>query len=196
MKFACASEITLWVMKSHFVSWYLALRDYDTLKSEFPFIVNNANDFIVSETRDFICTSSFSSYILTLSLTRGKIWYSKIRGIIMIQNKLVDLSTEFAVKILNFTSTINGHSSLSNQLERSGTSIGANIREANYAHGKSEKEATSLLHDCGVIWKLLITSPSFSLQWQYLYCNLLHLNEKVINNNDTPFCFHCIFLTE
>ena len=106
----------------------------------------------------------------------------------MSQNKLVDLSTEFAVKILNFTSTINGHSSLSNQLERSGTSIGANIREANYAHGKadfvaklqislkecfeteywldisrmanivSEKEATSLLHDCGVIRKLLITS--------------------------------------
>lgn len=95
----------------------------------------------------------------------------------MSQNKLVDLSTEFAVKILNFTSTINGHSSLSNQHERSGTSIGANIREANYAHGKSEKAATSLLHDCGVIRKLLITSintakkkqydlphPSFSLQ--------------------------------
>lgn len=76
----------------------------------------------------------------------------------MSQNKLVDLSTEFAVKILNFTSTINGHSSLSNQLERSGTSIGANIREANYAHGKSKKEALSLLHDCGVIRKLLITS--------------------------------------
>ena len=46
----------------------------------------------------------------------------------MSENKLLDLSTEFAVKILNFTSTINGHSSLSNQLERSGTSIGANIR--------------------------------------------------------------------
>ena len=36
----------------------------------------------------------------------------------MSENKLLDLSTEFAVKILNFTSTINGHSSLSNQLER------------------------------------------------------------------------------
>ena len=56
----------------------------------------------------------------------------------MSENKLVDLSTEFAVKILNFTNTINGHSSLSNQLERSGTSIGANIREANYAHGKAD----------------------------------------------------------
>lgn len=56
----------------------------------------------------------------------------------MSENKLLDLSTEFAVKILNFTSTINGHSSLSNQLERSGTSIGANIREANYAHGKAD----------------------------------------------------------
>jgi len=32
MKFACASEITLRVMKSHFVSWYLAKRGYGTKK--------------------------------------------------------------------------------------------------------------------------------------------------------------------
>ena len=31
-----------------------------------------------------------------------------------------------------------GHYSLVNQLERSATSIGANIHEANYAHGKPD----------------------------------------------------------
>lgn len=34
--------------------------------------------------------------------------------------------------------TIKGHYSLVNQLERSATSIGANVREANYAHGKAD----------------------------------------------------------
>ena len=56
----------------------------------------------------------------------------------MAENKLADMSTEFAVKVLNLTDGIKGHYSLSNQLERSGTSIGANIREANYAHSKAD----------------------------------------------------------
>ena len=56
----------------------------------------------------------------------------------MAENKLANLSTEFAVSILNLTDTIKGHYSLANQLERSGTSVGANIREAKYAHGKPD----------------------------------------------------------
>lgn len=48
----------------------------------------------------------------------------------MAENRLADISTEFAVKILNLADSIKGHYSLSNQLERSGTSIGANIRKA------------------------------------------------------------------
>ena len=56
----------------------------------------------------------------------------------MKENKLVDLSIEFAVRIMKLCETIKGHYSLVNQLERSATSIGANIREANYAHGKSD----------------------------------------------------------
>ena len=56
----------------------------------------------------------------------------------MAENKLADISTEFAVKILNLTDGIKGHYSLANQLERSGTSIGANIREAKYAHSKAD----------------------------------------------------------
>ena len=98
------------------------------------------------------------------------------------------MSTDFAVKILKLTDTIKGHYSLSNQLERSGTSIGANIREAKYAHSRpdfiaklqialkecyeteywieiaqradliSEESAKSLLHECGVIRRMLISS--------------------------------------
>ena len=56
----------------------------------------------------------------------------------MAENKLADMSTEFAVEILNLTDGIKGHYSLANQLERSGTSIGANIREAKYAHSKAD----------------------------------------------------------
>lgn len=54
------------------------------------------------------------------------------------ENKLIDLSTDFSVKVIKFCEDIKGHYSLVNQLERSATSIGANIHEANYAHGKSD----------------------------------------------------------
>lgn len=106
----------------------------------------------------------------------------------MVENKLADLSTEFAIQILKLTDTIKGHYSLSNQLERSGTRIGANIREAKYAHSRpdfisklqialkecyeteywieiSQKSgiitddfAMSILHDCGSIRRMLIAS--------------------------------------
>ena len=56
----------------------------------------------------------------------------------MAENKLADLSMNFAVSILKVTDGIKGHYSLINQLERSATSIGANIREAKYAHSKAD----------------------------------------------------------
>lgn len=56
----------------------------------------------------------------------------------MSESKLREFSTDFAVKIIKLCETIKGHYSLVNQLERSATSIGANIREANYAHGKAD----------------------------------------------------------
>lgn len=54
------------------------------------------------------------------------------------ENKLVDLSMDFSVKVIKLCESIKGHYSLVNQLERSATSIGANIHEANYAHGKPD----------------------------------------------------------
>ena len=110
----------------------------------------------------------------------------------MADNKLADLSTEFAVQIMKLTDSIKGYYSLANQLERSGTSIGANIREAKYAHGKadfiaklqialkecyeteywieiaqkadivSEESVKTLLHDCGAIRRMLISSINTS----------------------------------
>lgn len=54
------------------------------------------------------------------------------------ENKLINLSMDFSVKIIKLCENIKGHYSLVNQLERSATSIGANIHEANYAHGKAD----------------------------------------------------------
>ena len=56
----------------------------------------------------------------------------------MKENKLADLSMDFAVKSLIYSDKVNGHYSLKNQFERSATSIGANIREANYAQSKAD----------------------------------------------------------
>ena len=51
----------------------------------------------------------------------------------MSKNTVLDLSMDFAVEIVNLCDSLKGKSVLTNQLLRSGTSIGANIHEANYA---------------------------------------------------------------
>ena len=54
---------------------------------------------------------------------------------------LIDKSKAFALQIIRVCNTIKStkkESVLTNQLIRSGTSIGANIREAFYAHGKAD----------------------------------------------------------
>ena len=56
----------------------------------------------------------------------------------MSSNILVDYSMEFSVSIVNICDGIKGKASLTNQLLRSGTSIGANIHEANYAQSKAD----------------------------------------------------------
>ena len=106
----------------------------------------------------------------------------------MAESKLRDLATDFAVKIIKLCDGIKGHYSLVNQLERSSTSIGANIHEANYAHSKAdfvakfqialkecyeteywlelffktntitEEQYKALKNNCGKIRKLLIAS--------------------------------------
>lgn len=56
----------------------------------------------------------------------------------MTDNILIELSMNFAVEIVNLCENIKGKSALTNQLMRSGTSIGANIHEANYASSKAD----------------------------------------------------------
>ena len=106
----------------------------------------------------------------------------------MRENKLADLSMIFAVNALNLSGSVEGHYSLKNQFERSATSIGANIREANYAQSKAdflsklqialkecyeteywlelfvraniieETKVKKLLHDCGELRRMLVSS--------------------------------------
>ena len=58
----------------------------------------------------------------------------------MKENKLVEQSMEFSVDIINLVKRLkaNHESIVSNQIGRSGTSIGANIHEAQYAQGKKD----------------------------------------------------------
>ena len=56
----------------------------------------------------------------------------------MKENKLAELSMDLAINTVKLCEKIKGHYSLTNQLERSVTSIGANIREANYANSRAD----------------------------------------------------------
>ena len=58
----------------------------------------------------------------------------------MRNDKLSVQSMDFAVSVINLVRYLkeNKEHIISNQIGRSGTSIGANIREAQYAHGKAD----------------------------------------------------------
>ena len=58
----------------------------------------------------------------------------------MSENKLVDMSFEFAKCIVNLVDGIKTPKSsyMIDQLARAGTSVGANIHEAQYAHSKAD----------------------------------------------------------
>lgn len=58
----------------------------------------------------------------------------------MSESKLRTQSMDLAVSIVNLVKALKEQreSVISNQIGRSGTSIGANIREAQYAHGKAD----------------------------------------------------------
>lgn len=112
----------------------------------------------------------------------------------MKENKLADLSMDLAVNTVKLCETIKGHYSLTNQLERSVTSIGANIREANYASSRadfiaklhislkecyetefwfellvkselaSENQVKNLYNQCGTIRRILVSSINTAKQ--------------------------------
>ena len=128
----------------------------------------------------------------------------------MKENKLVDLSMDFAIKALELANSVEGHYSLKNQFERSATSIGANIREANYAQSKSDflsklqislkecyetedwlelfikakiissENAKVLLHDCGELRRMLVSSITTIKNKNQLQVNNLYNNEATV----------------
>lgn len=139
---------------------------------------------------DFICACTDFIARRAISLKKWRnLWYNSHKEVIsMAENRLADISTELAIRILKLTDNIKGHYSLANQLERSGTSIGANIREAKYAHSRpdfiaklqialkecyeteywieiaikseliSADSAKDIWHACGTIRRMLISS--------------------------------------
>lgn len=86
----------------------------------------------------------------------------------MKENKLAELSMDFSVDIINLVKFLksNHESIISNQIGRSGTSIGANIHEAQYAQGKKD-----------FISKLEIALKEASETGYWL--NLLHRTEYI-----------------
>ena len=108
----------------------------------------------------------------------------------MQESKLRVLSMEFSVDIIELVKHLKSvkESVISNQIGRSGTSIGANIHEAQYAHGKKDfiskleiaqkecyeteywlellfetncmngEDYKTLQNDCGAIRRMLISS--------------------------------------
>ena len=65
------------------------------------------------------------------------------KGAFMSGNKLLDLSFEFAVAIVHLVDSVTAPKSsyMINQLARAGTSVGANIHEAQYAQSKKDFDA-------------------------------------------------------
>ena len=63
-----------------------------------------------------------------------------VDGDIMANDKLSEQAMDFAVQIINLVKQLKEQreSIISNQIGRSGTSVGANIREAKYAHGTAD----------------------------------------------------------
>ena len=91
----------------------------------------------------------------------------------MAESKLRTLSIDFAVQILNLVKFLKSQHEtiISNQIGRAGTSIGANIHEAQYAHGKPDfiaklqialKEANETSY-----WLLLLSKTNYIVPGEY-----------------------------
>lgn len=89
----------------------------------------------------------------------------------MKENKLAELSMEFSVDIINLVKHLksNHESIISNQIGRSGTSIGANIHEAQYAQGK--KDFISKL-------EIALKEASETGYWLELLCKTNYIDEQ------------------
>ena len=99
-------------------------------------IATNGSNIILIEAKNII--SPQAMHHLTNNRFYGII--SVIGAVVMKENKLVELSMDFSVDIINLVKYLkaNHETIISNQIGRSGTSIGANIHEAQHAQGKKD----------------------------------------------------------
>ena len=91
--------------------------------------------YIIRQRRISYRVSDISLKITTIyDIIRSK------EGAFMSENKLLDLSFEFAVAIVNLVDGVTAPKSsyMTDQLARAGTSVGANIHEAQYAQSKKD----------------------------------------------------------
>lgn len=89
----------------------------------------------------------------------------------MSESKLQTQSLDFAVSIIELVKELKSkkESIISNQIGRSGTSIGANIREAQYAHGKADFIAKLQISLKEAILKYSTTTSGSHTQNKCLY---------------------------
>ena len=91
-------------------------------------VYHTVTPYIISRQRYIIENAASYGIILTKE------------GAFMSENKLLDLSFEFAVAIVNLVDGVIAPKSsyMTDQLARAGTSVGANIHEAQYAQSKKD----------------------------------------------------------
>ena len=93
----------------------------------------------------------------------------------MSNDKLSEQSMDFAVQIINLVKQLKEQreSIISNQIGRSGTSVGANIREAKYAHGTADfiskmQIALKEANETGY-WLELLYKTNYISEEQYIF---------------------------
>ena len=89
------------------------------------------------------------------------------------ENFLLEKSKEFAISVIKLCESINGCYALTNQLIRSGTSVGANIREAQYAHSNADF-ITKL--------EIALKECNETEYWLELLFETNKINEEIFNN--------------
>ena len=104
----------------------------------------------------------------------------------MSDSKLRTQSMDFAVSIIHLVKNLKEkkESIISNQIGRSGTSIGANIREAQYAHGKADfiaklQIALKEANETGY-WLELLYQTNYISETEYSSLNSVCTNLRVM----------------
>ena len=96
----------------------------------------------------------------------------------MRNDKLSTQSLSFAIQIINLVKSLKEkrETIISNQIGRSGTSIGANIREAQYAHGKPDFIAKL---------QIALKEANETGYWLELLCRTSYITEDEYKTLDT-----------